>query len=453
MKKILIKNGTIFTLDKNNKVQTDGAILLNDNKIEKVGTTVELEKEYENSADKVIDAKKRVVMPGFICGHMHFYSAFAKGIGLKEWPVGPNNSSDHFLDILEKLWWKLDKALLHEDVYYSALLGYIEALRSGTTTVIDHHASPAYIHGSLDEIEKAGREMGVRSNLCYEVTDRHGTDDENLGLKENERFIEKTSKNNDGMMSGLIGLHAAFTVSDSALEKSKELVSKYNTGVHIHVCEGQTDMKHSLEKYGITVIERLNKFNLLNNKSILAHCIHLDEKDFPIIKDTSPNIVHQPRSNMNNAVGSLDILNLGNKNVNFGLGTDGMSADMKAELIVANLIHKHVYQDNTVGTNEVYNALFTENPKIVERTMSVSVGKIESNYKADVIITDYIPPTPVSSNNVLGHIMFGVINGGIATTIIDGKIRMEEKIIPNLDEITVAKKCQELAQDVWDRMN
>lgn len=452
MEKILIKNGTVFTLDQNHNVLTDGAILISDDKIEKVGTSTQLLKEYSDSVDKIIDAKNRIVMPGFICGHMHFYSAFAKGIGLKEWPVGPKKSSDHFLDILEKLWWKLDKALLQEDVYYSALLGYIEALRSGTTSIIDHHASPAYITGSLDEIEKAGRELGVRSNLCYEVTDRHGPEDELLGLKENERFISKTSKNNDGMMSGLIGLHAAFTVSDSALATSQELVEKYQSGIHIHVCEGKTDMKHSLEKYGITVVERLNKFNLLNTKSILAHCIHLDDKDFPIITETSPNIVHQPRSNMNNAVGNLDILKLQKRGINFGLGTDGMSADMKAELLVANLIHKHVHQDNTVGTNEVYNALFVENPKIINKTMGVNVGRLAPSYKADIIITDYIPPTPVSSNNVLGHMMFGVINGGIATTIIDGKIRMEEKIIPELDEVVITKKCQELAQNVWDRI-
>ncbi|MHA2330944.1 MAG: putative aminohydrolase SsnA [Candidatus Hodarchaeales archaeon] len=440
---ILIKNGVIVTFDSSNRVVKDGAVYIVDDIIEMVGKTGDIQPETDG-ADKIIDARGRVVMPGLICAHMHFYSAFARGMTLKDSPHG-------FLEILDKLWWKLDKTLLKEDTYYSALLGYIDAVKSGTTTVIDHHASPSYITGSLDEIERASHEIGVRSCLCYETTNRNGKDEAIEGLKENERFLKK-SESSDGMVKGLVGLHASFTLDDEDLEEASKLVQKYDAGVHVHVCEDKADLDDALDKYGMTVVERLDKFDLLTSKSVLAHCVHITEKDYPLLARKVSNIVHNPRSNMNNAVGSLDIFKLLKNGLKFGLGTDGMSADMKDEIIVANLIHKHVQQDNRVGTGEVYEALFKTNPLIVKKIFGVEVGALEVGKKADVLITDYIAPTPLTESNVLGHVLFGIVNSHITTTIINGKVCMENKVITIINEQNIALKCQELAVEAWNRL-
>jgi putative selenium metabolism protein SsnA len=441
---LLIENGYILTLDKDYRVIKNGAILINDDIIQDIGFSEELRKKYSD-IDKTIDANGRVIIPGFICAHMHFYSAFACGM-----PVLP--FSKGFVNVLESLWWKLDKSLLKEDVYYSALLGYIEAVQNGTTTIIDHHASPSFIIGSLDVIEKAAKELGVRSSLCYEVTDRNGHEEAEEGLKENQRFIQKCQQTNNDMIHGLVGLHASFTLDSDTMIKTQNIVEKLNTGVHIHVAEGIADMEDTHRKYGKTVVERLKEYNLLNPKTVLAHCIHIKDKDYPIIKETGVNISHQPRSNMNNAVGTMKLFKFKEYGIPVGLGTDGMSADMKDELLVANLIHKHVQQNNTVGTTEVFETLFKVNPQIVKNVMGINTGSLEIGKKADVLITDYYPKTQINSNNVLGHIMFGVLNTSIITTIINGRICMEERQIPNIDLRSISDKSQQLSKRAWERL-
>ena len=261
-----------------------------------------------------------------------------------------------------------------------------------------------------------------------------------------------TNTNTDDFISGLVGLHASFTVSDDTLSSAKELVEKFDSGIHIHVAEGKADMEHSKKTYNKTVVKRLSDFDLLNSKSILAHCIHIEDSDLPILKESQVNIVHQPRSNMNNAVGTLDIFNLLKNGIQFGMGTDGMSADMKAELLVMPLIHKHVQKDNTIAFAESFNSLYQANPNIVKSVLGVNTGKLEVNKKADVLITNYYPKTPISHDNVMGHIMFGVLNNTIATTIINGKICMEEGKLPNLNLHEISEKSSLLAQEVWNRL-
>ncbi|MFQ5980766.1 MAG: putative aminohydrolase SsnA [Candidatus Heimdallarchaeota archaeon] len=442
---LLIKNGVLLTMDEGNRVLKNGALLIQDDKIIDIGENSVLERRYSET-DEILDAKGRVVMPGFICTHMHLYSAFATGIPLPPFPKG-------FVEVLKNLWWKIDKALLREDIYYSALLGYIQAIKSGTTTIFDHHASPSYITGSLDEIEKAGRELGVRSNLCYEVTNRNGDEGAEEGLRENERFIEKCKSSEDDLFDGLLGLHASFTISQETMALAQEIVKQLETGIHIHVAEGKADMTHARQNFNCTVVERLHKHRLLSPKSILAHCIHLEDPDYSILQETRANVVHQPRSNMNNAVGTLDIWKLKANNIPFGLGTDGMSADMKAEILVGALIHKHVRKDNTVGLTEVFGALFQANPRIVQQIQGVDIGRLAVHNKGDVIITGYYPKSPIDSTNMLGHVLFGVIHESVASTIINGRICMQEGVIPNINEHEISEKSQKLAEKVWDRLD
>ncbi len=441
---VLIKNGNIITFDESRKVINGGGVYIEDDKIIEIGKTEELEKKYSTS-DEIIDAKSRLVMPGFINAHMHFYSAFATGMPLPPFPKG-------FVNVLENLWWKLDKALLADDIYHSALLGYIQSLKSGTTTVADHHASPSHISGSLDLIERAAQELGVRSNLCYEVSNRNCDEEAGKGLQENDRFIKKCNSSEKELISGSLGLHAAFTLSDDSLSQAQQIVERQNTGIHIHVAEGKADMDHSKENFNKTVIQRLDDFALLGNKAILAHCIHLDEVDYPILQKSSPNITHQPRSNMNNAVGTMDIWKLNELNIPFGLGTDGMSSDMKAEMMVGSLIHKHDLKDNTVGMAEIFNSQFYVNPRIIKNITGVDTGKLIPNYKADLIISNYYPKSPVGPDNIMGHILFGVIHESIDYSIINGRVCMREGIIPGIDESLISKKCEVLAKRVWERV-
>lgn len=433
-----------MTMDTKNQVIKDGAVAIQDNSIVEVGFTSDMVSKYSNSAE-IFDARGRVVMPGFICGHMHFYSAFATGMSLPPFPKG-------FGNVLKYLWWKIDKALLKDDIYYSALIGYIQAVKQGTTTIVDHHASPSYIAGSLDQIENAAREIGVRSSLCYEITDRNSNEEAISGIKENERFIRKCQQSGDDLVKGLVGLHASFTLSDDSLEQANQLITDYNTGVHIHVAEGPDDGEHAQKKFQTTVVERLNKHQILNERSIMAHCIYLEDSDYPIIKKSQANIVHQPRSNMNNAVGTLNIWKLLEHDIPFGLGTDGMSTDMKAELMVAPLLQKHSRQDNTIGTVEVYDAMFKQNPYLVKQIMNVNTGMLEPNRKADIIITNYYPRSPITPDNTIGHAIFGVLNETIATTIINGSVCMKEGVVPNIDEAEIARICQKLAPEVWNRI-
>lgn len=442
---LLVKNGYVMTLDDANSVVRKGAIYIENDKIVEVGPTTELEKKY-TGVDKTIDANGRVVMPGMICGHMHFYSAFATGMPLDPFPPG-------FVSVLENLWWKIDKALLKEDVYYSAMLGYLQAIKSGTTTVIDHHASPSFVGGSLDVIEDVARKVGVRSNLCYEITNRNSDEEAEEGLEENRRFVEKCQRRPDDLVSGLVGIHASFTVSEEIMAKVGEVVANLDTGVHIHVAEGKADMEHARKEFNSTVVERLGRHKLLNPKSILAHCIHIEDVDYALLKESQANIVTQPRSNMNNAVGALDIWKLQEHGIPFGLGTDGMSSDMRAELIVGNLIHKHIRQDNTVGTMEMYNALFQQNPEIVRRVAGVETGALSPGKKADILVTNYYPKSPINPNNVVGHVLFGTVHEPISTTIVDGRVLMENSHLLVVDEAEVAEKCYDLAQQVWARVN
>ncbi|MEW6040755.1 MAG: amidohydrolase family protein, partial [Elusimicrobiota bacterium] len=264
----LVCNGTVVTPD---KVIEDGGVLFEDSIIKDIGGTDEVRsKVFKTDVDKiqlkVIDAKKRVILPGFINTHHHLYSTFARGMYI------PGVPAKNFVEILEKLWWKLDKVLTAEDIYYSSLIPLIECVKNGTTTIIDHHESQGFQVGSLDEIQKAVEEIGIRAGLCMGSSDRYKKGKE--GLEENERFLKKLQDNPSPLVTGMAGLHAAFTVNNDTLKETVELAKKYNVGLHIHCAEDLADEKDSVKKYKMRVVERLKKFGALGDKTLLVHCVH-----------------------------------------------------------------------------------------------------------------------------------------------------------------------------------
>jgi putative selenium metabolism protein SsnA len=440
MATLAIENGLIVTMDKERRILKRGTVVIEDEKIVGVEEAGEAK---EHRAEEIIDATGKVVMPGLICAHHHLYSTFARGMSI------PGEPAKNFVEILEKLWWKLDNVLTKEDIYYSSLIPLIECVRNGTTTIIDHHESQSFQKGSLDEIAKAVETVGIRASLCLGTSDRYGRGRE--GLEENERFLSLLQSRPRQLVKGMIGLHAAFTVNDDTLDKSVGLAKKFGVGIHVHCAEDQADQEENLKRHNMRVIERLDSHGALGEKSIAVHCVHIDEKEMDILKTTGTNVVHNPESNMNNAVGCADVLEMMKRGIEVGLGTDGMSSDMLAQMRCAYLIHRHVKRDPRVAFLEAPTMLLNNNPRIVRRVTGWRVGEIAEGALADVILIDYLPPTPLDENNFLGHLIFGLVDATVDTTICNGKILMRNKKLVGLDEGPITQKSIRLASELWKR--
>lgn len=440
--KTLIQNGTVVTLGTPLRVIPDGAVLIGGNVIEQVGARGEV----PSGGAKVIDARGGLIMPGFINAHMHLYSTFACGLGLKGEPAS------NFKETLERLWWRLDKALTMDDVRYSALTPLCRCLRAGVTTIVDHHASPSAVRGSLATIAKAAGEVGVRSSLCYELSDRDGPRIAQEGIEENVAFIKACRRNNDPMLSALFGLHASMTISAETLGRAVDAAKGLDTGFHIHVSESRFDPEDSLAKYGKRVVNRLADAGVLGGKTICVHCIHLDDAEVGLLRESGTNVVHNPQSNMNNAVGAARVLEMLSRGVLVGLGSDGMTANILDELRAANLIHKHVAADPRVAFVEACRLLIENNAAIASKLFARPVGALAPGYLADVIVLDYDPPTPLTTDNFLGHLVFGLPNARVTTVLVDGKERLGDGRVLGVDEREIAGKSRELAAAMWRRI-
>lgn len=438
-KTLLIKNGTVATLGEKNRVLTGHAILVEDGLIKKIAPA----KSFRGKYGKVIDAAGQLVMPGFINAHMHFYSTFARGLG----KAAPSKS---FVEILNNLWWRLDKKLTNADSYYSAAIPLINAVRKGTTTIIDHHASPFAITGSLAAVEKACRETGLRACLCYEVSDRDGKERAKEGLDENSAFIEACQKRADNMTAALFGLHASFTLTDETLEEAAYRGHKLGAGFHIHTAESTSDQLHCESHHKLRVVERLRDFGILGRKSIAAHCVHVNDEEVEILKKTETAVVHNPQSNANNAVGIADATNMARRGVLVGLGTDAMTVNMLEELRCG-LWLQHLRHDPSQGFMEMANTLLVNNAKIAGRYFK-GVGELKPGAAADFAIIDYRPPTPMDASNFAGHLIFGISQAAVDTTVCAGRVLMEKKVLKlDIDEEEVSRKSCELAKKLWSR--
>jgi putative selenium metabolism protein ssnA len=441
---LILKNGRVITQDKDRPYIEDGAVVIEGNKIIAVDTTENILAKYKE--EDIIDVDGKVIMPGFINTHHHIYSAFARGMASSGKP------NENFLEILENLWWKIDKKLSLEDLKYSAYTTYIDCIKKGVTTVFDHNASPFAVTGSLDSIADAAKDLGLRTCLCYEVSDRDGEKIAQEGIDENINFIKKYNTDEQNMIKGMFGLHASFTLSDETLRKCDEELKGLNAGYHVHVAEGIDDLEQCLEKYGKRVVERLRDMNILGDKTIAVHCIHVTDDELNILRDTNTMVVHNPESNMGNAVGCQPFLELHQKRITIGLGTDGYTSDMTESMKVANIIHKHVKQNPSVAWGEVPVSMFENNRKIAQKYFSGDLGILRAGALADVIVVDYDPLTPMNENNINSHILFGFTGKDVVTTIIDGKVIMQDRKLVGINEKEIFKTSREVAKKLWDRM-
>jgi putative selenium metabolism protein SsnA len=447
---MLITNGTVVTLGEESQILDKTGVLVSDGRIAEVGPSGELERRYPG--EERLNAAGMLVLPGLICAHTHFYGAFARGMSL------PGEPASNFPEILEKLWWRLDKALWPEDVRYSALVGLVDAIRHGTTTLIDHHASQGSIAGSLDEIAAAVDQAGVRACLCYEVTDRDGPEAMRAGIEENRRFIRlarERQRKGDQRIGATFGLHASLTLSEGTLERCVQVADDLGVGFHLHVAEDKADVKDALRRSGLRVVERLQKEGVLGPDTIAAHCVHVDRIETELLVDSETKVVHNPRSNMNNAVGTADVPWMLHIGIPVGLGNDGFSNNMFTEMLAAYLVHKQATRDpRTLPADQVIQMAWAHNARIAERFFppQVRLGELTVGAAADIILVEYAPPPPLSAGNLPWHVIFGIDGTRVDTTIVGGQVLMRHRRLVTLDEEAVAAKARELAGKLWRRM-
>ncbi len=441
---LLVGNGRLLTRGENHRLIENGCVAADGRLIKEVGDTNELRAKYPGA--EFIDAKGGVIMPGLINAHNHIYSAFSRGLSIKGY------APKSFLDILDGMWWTIDRNLLVEDTRWSAMATYLDCIKNGCTTVFDHHASYGGIRGSLFAIADAASELGVRTCLCYEVSDRDGEDKMREAVTENAEFIRYAEKDATDMVKAMMGMHASFTLSDKSLELCRENTPA-GVGFHVHVAEGMADVYDSLKKYGKRVINRLFDHDILGEHTITGHCIHVNGAEMDVIKDTNTMVAHNPESNMGNAVGIPPCMEMIKRGILLGLGTDGYTNDMFESEKVANVIHKHVLCDPTVAWGEVPQMLFRNNALMANRSFKTKLGVLEPGAAADIVISDYNPLTPMTADNCDGHILFGMTGRSVVTTIIGGVVKMKNRELIGIDEQAIMAKCREQSAKMAARIN
>ncbi len=450
--RLLISGGTMFTGGEGGRVVADGAVLVEDNRIAAVGACRDIERlAADGSGVERIDAAGGLIMPGLINAHTHLYSALARGL------MANLDPSSNFVEILENLWWRLDRALTNEHNWYSAAAGALDLIANGTTTIIDHHASQVCVTDSLENVAEALTDIGIRANLCFEITDRDGPTKRDEGLAENESFgrrvaAEHSSAEGERLLTASVGLHASFTLDDETLDRAAALACELGVGCHIHAAEDRADVDDSLRRCGKRVVERLHEHGILGDRSIAVHGIHLSDAEFGILKDTNTIVVHNPQSNMNNAVGRSNVIRMLEEGILVGLGTDGFTGSMFDEMKVANLIHRHDAGDPRVGHDVAMRLCIQNNPSIASRVVGDRVGVLEPGALADIIVLDYDPPTPLVDGNFGGHLIFGLTGGMVSTVVINGSVVYRNREFLTVDAGATRARARELAADLWERM-
>jgi len=438
---IILKNATGVQLHPA-KVWENVDIAIENDVILEVGPS--LAARYPQAKSKEMNG--RIVMPGMVCAHNHFYSGLSRGIQATI-PPCPD-----FISTLKNLWWRLDRALDEESLYYSGLICALEAVRSGCTAVIDHHASPDYIGGSLSQLRNAFLKVGLRGMTCFETTDRNGGTKELVaGVEENIRFageIDAARKKGEQpyLVEAHMGAHAPFTVPDEGLGMLKEALKITGRGLHIHAAEDGYDVSHSHHRYGKDLLVRLAEFDLLDSKTLVAHGLYLSETDIALLNASDGFLVHNARSNMNNHVGYnqhlLEIRNL-------ALGTDGIGSDMFEEMKFA--FFKHRDAGGPLWPDSFARALSNGN-ELLNRNFNAGFGRLEAGFKADLTVCDYQPPTPLIAENIAGHIAFGMGSGSVCGVMVNGVMIYENRQF-TFDCEPIFAEARRVAKKLWARMD
>lgn len=445
--RILITRALLVSFE-TGSVSPEGAVVVEDGRITYVGPRDGVSPDNIDAYDEVVDAGGRLVCPGFVNMHMHLYSTPACGM-----PVAPASS---FVEVLETLWWKLDRQLRPEDIYWASMVPMTRAIRKGFTTFFDHHSSPSAIEGSLARIDLARRAAGLRGVLCYELSDRDGPKARDAGIEENLDFIRHCAEPPPGpggrMNAGMFGLHASFTLEQATLETVAASPEARAAGIHVHVAEDRADVEQTKKAHGQGILERFDALGLLNERSLCAHGLHLDPAEIERLAAADGMLVHNPQSNMNNAVGFLDLIGRDLKAPLTCLGSDGMTSGLLEELRASIFAHHHIRQHPQAAFMEPVTLLVENNVAAARRFLDPDLGRLEVGAPADLVVFDYLPFTPIRPDNLAGHLAFGLSQVEARDVMVAGQWVLRDRAFPHLDEEAIAARSQEMNAALWERM-
>jgi putative selenium metabolism protein SsnA len=436
----LIQNAVIITMDPQRRVLTNADLLIEDSVIASIG------KDLKEKADRVIDGTGRMVLPGFICGHTHLY-----GIMLRGAPMDIKPTTD-FLQILDRIWWKVDSAFVNEDAYASALASCYEFVKSGTTCFADTYSGPGSVEGVLDEIAKGVTEVGIRGILAFEATERNSKDEGERGLKENVRFLKKLQKTPHDLLYGMYSLHASFTLSDELIKKTREQADQLPAPLTIHTSEGLIDVYHNIERYDKRTVERLFDLGILGSDVVLAHCVHVNHDELELIRGSGATVAHNPMSNMNNAVGVSPVKEMYELGIPVCLGNDGFIFDAIENIRTAYLIHKVHHLDTRVTTPQQVIEMATINGAKVYG-LANKLGSIETGKQADLVMLHPNPRvTPILPGGVYGYIVYGCTAHDVEHVFVNGNQVVEDHQVVSVKQEDVEKALARVVPALWKKL-
>ena len=415
-----------------------GDLRVVDDRIESVGEQI-----AAHSDDETIDCRGAVLTPGLVNGHTHLYSSLAAGM------PAPSRAPTNFHEILKFIWWRLDRAHRLDSVEASGQIGALAALRCGTTTLIDHHASPSAIEGSLDALEQGIATAGCRAVLCYETTDRNRADEAAEGLAENERYARRCSERADGRFAGMVGAHASFTLTDESLAGCVDVARRLNVGVHIHAAEDPVDERITRERYSCGLIERFERHGLLDTAgTVFAHGTHFSASDVAAVNEhvTTVTMAHNPNSNMNNGVGYAPVSSFAKPPM---LGTDGIGADMWREARTA--LFKSNDAARSIGFDRTL-AMLGASARFASDCLGVRLGVLEAGAAADLVVTEYIPSVPLAVDNLAGHLVFAMGPEHVCDVMIGGEWCLRDGQVVICDAEAACARSRTIAEGLYERM-
>jgi putative selenium metabolism protein SsnA len=418
---VIVSSGPVITNDPGNPFVADGAVVVRGDSIVAVGPAAEIRASHP--LDDLVDVGGRVIMAGLINAHTHAYSAYARGMAVHQ-------PTRNFTEILENLWWRLDRLLTLEDVELNAATTFIESIHNGVTTVFDHHSSPHAVSGSLQTMADVAGRIGIRTSLCYETSDRDGAGVLAAAIQENTLFMKQVNTGEQDLVKGLFGLHASFTLSEASLDAVCAAKEGIAGGFHVHVAEGPDDEADSQAKYGKRIVQRFDDHGILGPETIAAHCIHAEPDELALLKDTDTTVVHNPHSNMGNAVGVAPVVDM---------------------LALGLRVGDHL-GDPTVGFGQALQLAFVNNPKICAKYFRKDLGVLKAGAYADLITLDYRPFTPLGAESAGGHILFGMSGSQVNDTMVNGAWVMRDRDMLTVDEAAIFARSAQRAPRIWAQM-
>lgn len=426
--------------DKRGTVIPKGYIRVNGPRIADIS-----EGEPKFTADTVVDASGCVVIPGLITAHTHLYGILLRGASLNIRP--PTD----FAQVLQRVWWPFDEALTTEDAYASALSASADMLRNGSTLYADTYSGPNSIEGSLQEIARGTKEVGMRGIIAFEMTERNNPEEATRGFQEGVKFIQSCKKND--LVSGMMSLHASFTVGDEIVTKAVAEAKELDVPVTVHTSEGLVDLYHNLETTGERTVERLDRLGVLGPKTVLGHCVHVNDHEMDLIAKRRASVAHNPMSNMLNAVGVAPVPTMLEKGITVGLGNDGWIYDPFENMRCALTVHRLASGNpSVIGPDAIFKMATIEGARCYG--LENELGSLEKRKLADIVILDSSRvPTPLTAESVIGHLINTFGGRDVRDVVVNGQVVVKDRELTKTTDVHVAEVSKKSAEGLWSRLN